>query len=364
MSWKIRPASQATQTEILTLTYPGLLDAVSTELAAGLERAERALEYVRLQTYWKVGGHIERYAAAAPGANRVTHDFYRRLSADLRRKKRADMSIDLLKRCAQFFRCYPVFPARTPLTWTHYLHLMRVDDPKLRQRLERLAAKEEWTCSAFKQVLRRLKAEGRPVSVSGGKLVYRRGTPYTYQVCRAHDLRGRKILAIDCGFKLCRDIPEGVTQKLVSGQVVCSKKAGGRYVLTTNNRRRGKYYTYAARVLRVVDGDTLDLFIDPGFEMKMINERVRLRGINAPELSTAGGAGAREFLTGLLEPCPIVVIRTTRASAVTGSDAKGMFGRWLVDLFALPGCEDPLTIASRGAFVNQVMLDEGWAGVY
>ena len=42
-------------------------------------------------------------------------------------------------------------------------------------------------------------------------------------------------------------------------------------------------YVYAARCVQVIDGDTLDLDIDLGFHVT-IRQRVRLRGIDAPEL--------------------------------------------------------------------------------
>ena len=42
-------------------------------------------------------------------------------------------------------------------------------------------------------------------------------------------------------------------------------------------------YTYAARLVRVVDGDTVDLDIDLGFHIT-VRERFRLAGIDTPEL--------------------------------------------------------------------------------
>jgi micrococcal nuclease len=44
-------------------------------------------------------------------------------------------------------------------------------------------------------------------------------------------------------------------------------------------------YTYNAKLVRVVDGDTVDLKIDLGFDI-WINERVRLKDIDAPEVRT------------------------------------------------------------------------------
>mgnify|MGYP001304981027 FL=1 len=44
-------------------------------------------------------------------------------------------------------------------------------------------------------------------------------------------------------------------------------------------------YEYKAKVLRVVDGDTVDVLIDVGFST-FKKERVRLHGINTPECRT------------------------------------------------------------------------------
>jgi micrococcal nuclease len=42
-------------------------------------------------------------------------------------------------------------------------------------------------------------------------------------------------------------------------------------------------YTYNAKVTNVVDGDTIDVQIDLGFSI-FINQRIRLNGINTPEI--------------------------------------------------------------------------------
>ena len=43
-------------------------------------------------------------------------------------------------------------------------------------------------------------------------------------------------------------------------------------------------YSYKAEIVRVLDGDTLDLAIDLGFEVT-VNTRVRLFGLNTPEVT-------------------------------------------------------------------------------
>jgi micrococcal nuclease len=59
-------------------------------------------------------------------------------------------------------------------------------------------------------------------------------------------------------------------------------------------------YTVPARLVRVVDGDTLRVDLDLGWGVFMLDEPIRLARINAPEMSTPEGVEARDFLTSIL----------------------------------------------------------------
>ena len=58
---------------------------------------------------------------------------------------------------------------------------------------------------------------------------------------------------------------------------------------------------YPGVVDAVHDGDTVYVKLDAGFDLT-IYARVRVMGINAPELSTAAGKAARDFAQTLLTP--------------------------------------------------------------
>jgi endonuclease YncB( thermonuclease family) len=69
-------------------------------------------------------------------------------------------------------------------------------------------------------------------------------------------------------------------------------------------------YVYAARLSRVVDGDTLDVLADLGFHIQ-IHERVRLLGVNCPEHGSPAGDAATAFTTQwLAENGPDLILRT------------------------------------------------------
>jgi len=92
-------------------------------------------------------------------------------------------------------------------------------------------------------------------------------------------------------------------------------------------------YEYRVEVLKIIDGDTVDVDIDLGFGVWLKNERVRLYGIDTPESRTRDleekkfGLAAKERLKELLKDD--VYLRTMVGRG--GEDMKGKFGRILGD---------------------------------
>jgi micrococcal nuclease len=84
------------------------------------------------------------------------------------------------------------------------------------------------------------------------------------------------------------------------------------------------------KVLKVVDGDTVDVRIDMGFAVKL-EQRVRLYGINAPESRTRD---KEEKKRGLAAKAKLKeLLRTGDIRIETKLDKKGKYGRVLGTLF-------------------------------
>jgi micrococcal nuclease len=111
-------------------------------------------------------------------------------------------------------------------------------------------------------------------------------------------------------------------------------------------------YEYRCTVLRVVDGDTVDVDIDLGFAVWLKKERVRIMGIDTPESRTRDsveklfGIAAKNRLGEILGET--VILRTQKPGK---SDEK--FGRILGDF-----------ILKDGRMVTEILIEEGHAVPY
>ena len=87
-------------------------------------------------------------------------------------------------------------------------------------------------------------------------------------------------------------------------------------------------HEYRVEIVKVVDGDTVDVDIDLGFGIWMKNERVRLFGIDTPESRTRDleekkfGLFAKRYVE---EYLPVGTIQTLK----THKDGVGKYGRIL-----------------------------------
>ena len=92
-------------------------------------------------------------------------------------------------------------------------------------------------------------------------------------------------------------------------------------------------YEYRCKILKVVDGDTVDVDIDLGFGVVLSDERVRIMGIDTPESRTSDrvekvfGLAAKDALKAMLGKTSILKTQINR----DGEDMKGKFGRILGD---------------------------------
>jgi micrococcal nuclease len=113
------------------------------------------------------------------------------------------------------------------------------------------------------------------------------------------------------------------------------------------------YEYYVRKVENVVDGDTIDVLIDLGFDI-LFASRVRLAGIDTPESRTkdlaekALGLESKEYLKKHLKDAKSVIIKTEKM------DSSEKYGRILGWLYINGDTES----------VNDKMINDGYAWGY
>ena len=97
-------------------------------------------------------------------------------------------------------------------------------------------------------------------------------------------------------------------------------------------------HEYKVKIIKVVDGDTVDVDIDLGFGIWLKKERVRIMGIDTPESRTSDkvekvfGLAAKARLISLLGAEAILQTQVHK-----GEDMKGKFGRILGNFTSING---------------------------
>ena len=116
-------------------------------------------------------------------------------------------------------------------------------------------------------------------------------------------------------------------------------------------------YEYRCKVIKVIDGDTVDVDIDLGFDIMLRDERVRIMGIDTPESRTrdkvekkfglASKARLKELIGG--KSGPILKTQINKK----GEDMRGKFGRILGDF-----------VTEDGRMVTDILVEDGHAVAY
>ncbi|MCK5082660.1 MAG: thermonuclease family protein [Candidatus Omnitrophica bacterium] len=204
-----------------------------------------------------------------------------------------DIDYTTLTRCIHFFQTYNVATSSKTLTWSHYKNLLPINDEEERQWYEDLAETEGLTVPNLSQAI---KADRYGESVKG-------------------DGEGQ------------------ATRSLT--------------------RPTKATYIYKAVVARVIDGDTLLLKIDLGFQVWK-EQRLRLAGINTPAMDEPGGREAYQFVLGQLAKVDFVMVKTNKID---------IYGRYVGHIFYSSRTLNKDKTFTKGEYLNQALVSRGLAKI-
>jgi len=222
------------------------------------------------------------------------------------------------------------------------LVLLSIENDNKRLKYKELAKTHNWSRA---KLIAALKSE-KLISSSGSRPGPLNTTPHTlnphigllYTYRSAPGASG--YVYVDVGFSVTRQIKSWLLVE--KGDVIRSRKSAKGFELQKVRALPKDLYTYRAYVEKVVDGDTLRLHIDLGFDT-FIKEKVRLRGINTPEIKTPAGQRAKRYVSMALKQANEIIVKT---------HWEDKYGRYLIDLWA------------DGEYLNQQLIDEGLAQGY
>lgn len=307
----------------------------------------------KVKIYWETGDLIQAYVKQ----NRDRADY----GAEVVQRLAKDLGVEdsTLHRCVQFAQKYPrsqIVVRGRQFTWTHYRKLITVPDDRQRLLLEELAVRNKWSAGELAVRIRAgrkadMPAVNEPSPVKQAPLTPIRGQLYTYRLVQRPTLGSQeesRQLLMDLGFGIFRDLDSRTQSRFSADAIVESRPKEDAYSFHESGRTEKDLYTYRAFIEKVVDGDTLKVRIDLGFEV-WNRQVLRLRGIDCPEVGIKEGDTAKAFVQSHLKEASLVILRSSRSDK---------YDRYLADVF-IPTGED--SDPAGDMFLNNVLLKEGLA---
>ncbi|MBI5149379.1 MAG: thermonuclease family protein [Candidatus Omnitrophica bacterium] len=288
---------------------------------------------VQLQFAWETGRLI--VVEEQNGEMRAAYgkELIPKLAKELTRKYGPGFSDTNLRKMRHFYLLHPKQATSPELDWSDYAELLPIKDEKTRKRLEQRILKEDLKSVEIRQLVRRVRDLPKP---SAKLPPLKRPADLRLDTFSISPLRTKlkdNEVLIDCGFFVNWPMKkEGLKGLDLTGEMS---------------------YTYAASIDRVIDGDTLLVLIEAGFRV-IVHDRLRLRGIDCPEVGTPAGDRAKRFVEKLLPAGSTIVLKSHK-------DRTDQHGRFVVDVFYKQGCDDAGTIIKDGTYLNQELLDKGYA---
>ncbi len=200
-----------------------------------------------------------------------------------------DIDATTLRRCILFSQEYKSATGSTNLTWSHYKYLLSLTDDAQREWYENETDKNRWSVLQLSRAIKEDRYEPKDTPKTSAKLT----------------------------------------------------------------RPTGPAYLYKAQVERVIDGDTLLLRIDLGFQVWK-QQRIRLAAIDAPPIDEPEGEKAWRYALNQLARASFVMVKTNKID---------VYGRYVGHVFYSLKEESPDEVFGNGRYLNQELVDEGLARI-
>lgn len=327
--------------------YNGLFEKISKLYEATRES--------QVSAHWTTGQYLDELKKTFPKSTGHGKYFIKRLAEDLTRKHGKGFSITNLKNMSRFYRYFPFGQPAAQMEMSKHLLLLTVKDEEIRNDFTQRAVKENLTRFELKRLIDVYHLKNRQKSdIQKEEFIIERGSLYRYKRVYPKGLKTGTSATIDCGFHVMRNITIENIEQAGQDTLFSTEKRNDKYfikdIIGNSSKEKNKFFTYKAWVDKIIDGDTIWLNIDMGFET-IIRQKIRLRGVDTPEIHFNEGKQARDFVKRQLSPCPFVIIKTYKTDK---------YDRYIADLFYLKEEKDPDKISSEGLLLNNEIVSKGY----
>jgi endonuclease YncB( thermonuclease family) len=329
---------------VLNTEINSLITTIKDEIVKGKERAEQTIEKEKTTTYWNIGKHIHDHLLHHKERADYGDALFKIIAKELNMSKRA------LYVSVQFYETYPrIVHVHAQLTWSHYKILITIKDIQKRREFEKKVIEENLSTRELQHIVREYRKEKG--FKKGKHLKETRGLLNTYPL-KLFTENGNTTLYIDLGFRMYINKLDR-QDRYTETDIVQVGKNGKMTIIIEGNLQK-RLFTYKGYVKEIIDGDTLWATIDLGFNSRT-TQKVRLRGINTPKIETEQGKKALNYLKRRLKPCPFIILKTYY---------RDTYNRYVADIFYDKNEQNDTQTAKNGVFLNQELLDKGYAQSY
>ncbi|WP_244280650.1 DUF1016 N-terminal domain-containing protein [Leptospira saintgironsiae] len=257
------------------------------------------------------------------------------LSTELKKKLKRGFSERMLFYAKKFYEVYGESKVNPNLNWSYYRILSGIEDAKLRKTLETEIIRNNWT---LEDLVIRLRESGELYVGKTPRWDRPTGKLNHYKIIKTISRK----LSLDLGFYCYLSLESKI--KFKENTLVEVSKKHGKNILTKLNSKDATLYIYSGQVERVVDGDTIIVQLNLGFDLTS-RQRIRLHKVWAAELGTKEGKSSFHFLEKKLPKGKQVIVK---------SKGKDIYGRYVGDvLYSSNKNDDIATILKTGIFLNQ-----------
>lgn len=300
---------------------------------------------VILETNREIGKILASTEKKASAEEKRSGSWMQSISNNLQKQLTKGFSERTLFYCRKFYDLYKDKELDSRLNWSHYRTLCSIEDEKLRLKLERETIQSNWSREELQKRLQDMKGT-KTQQIRKWKRP--EGELWHYKIKETTKIGTNYLL--DLGFFCYYEIPEKQSKTYKSGDIVKITKLKGNWTLEKLNQTRSKdFYFYYGEMERVIDGDTILVKLELGFNI-ITRQRIRLRNVWSAEMDTNQGYSSFESLKAKLPPKTKLIVR---------SRSKDIYGRYVGDvLYSKKKTVTPEEIIDSGNYLNSELNTE------